>query len=130
MLELQFIGNIGKDAELQQNEKGSYSRFNVAVNEGNETQWVQCSMSGREKLVPYLTKGTKVFIRGRLKLEKWIGRDNSTHADLKCYVERIELMGGGQPQAQAQTSPNVPFQNQQLAQQSNNNNELWGGSPF
>lgn len=91
-----LTGNLGKDAELKSNKNGkSFLTFSVASTERNydgsrETEWINCTMHGGEKLQPFLTKGTKVAIYGKPK-EK--NGDNDKPV-LFLNVTELELLGG------------------------------------
>ena len=73
----------------------------------------------------YLSKGSPVFIEGRLKLDTWEGQDGQKRSKLKVVCERMQLIGakgqggqggreGGGPraggQAGAATQPRLPVQ--------------------
>ncbi|MBQ2293127.1 MAG: single-stranded DNA-binding protein [Bacteroidaceae bacterium] len=99
-----LTGNLGKDAELKQGKSGKpYLSFSVANTERNydgskETEWVNCTMSGGEKLAPYLTKGSKVALYGRESI-RVSEEDNIPVVFLN--VSEIELLGGQEQKREA-----------------------------
>ena len=88
-----IAGNIGKDAETRQTDKGSVTSFSVGVSAGREaaTTWYRCSLWGSrgEKLAGYLTKGGKVTVSGSLTAGLYDGK-----LDLKVNVSDVALQGG------------------------------------
>ena len=98
MLEIQLIGNIGKDAEVRNGGNGmSAIGFNVATSKKlkgeNVTTWVKCTKwvkEGDTKIADYLKKGTKVFVSGEVGIEMY-----QEKSSLTCRVGRVELCGGG-----------------------------------
>lgn len=111
MIRLQFIGNIGKDAEIRKpdNTPGrAVINFSVAVSEkykdrdGNpqeKTTWLNCSMWRKEdqlKIANYLLKGQKVYIEGKPNARGYSTAAGDVAASLEVTVESVELLGGAQ----------------------------------
>ena len=96
-------GNLTRDAELRTTQSGmSILDFGVAVNDRRKNQqtgewdypnFVDCTMFGTraEKLQPYLTKGTKVAIEGKLRYSTW-ERDGQRRSKLGVIVDDLEFM--------------------------------------
>ncbi len=99
------IGNACRDAEVKTVGQSKVANFTIAVNrqwkdangnEQKETTFTKVEYWGAlaEKVVgPYVKKGTKLCVEGRLKLNSW--NDN---AGKKCYEhlivgETVELLG-------------------------------------
>lgn len=107
MLKAILIGNLGADAEVK-NENGSqFVAFKVADSRRwkdtagaghDETTWVSCTMNGDGgKVLPYLTKGTKVLVVGRQSFNVYSSKvDRCMKAGVKMFVESIELVGQSQ----------------------------------
>lgn len=72
-----FIGNLGKDAELKELEGGKkVINFDIAVADGKDRPplWVSCAKwSEKTGVLPYLKKGTKVGVSGTVGIRKWEG---------------------------------------------------------
>jgi len=105
MNQLQIIGNLTRDAEMKKAQNGDmYLSFSVAVNETKDsTLYVsvrQKQYQDREnKVFPFLTKGKKVFVQGRLSVGTYVSnKDGKTYVDITCWAEKIELCGGGEGQ--------------------------------
>lgn len=109
-------GNLTRDPEMRQTNGGmSILGFGVAVNDRRKNpqtgEWedmpnyVDCTMFGTraEKLQPYLAKGMKVAIEGKLRYSSW-EKDGAKRSKLEVIVDEIEFMSsrreGGQPQQQ------------------------------
>ena len=109
-------GNLTRDAELRATNSGfSICAFGVAVNDRTKDQqtgeWVDrpnfidCTMFGTraEKLQPYLTKGLKVAIEGKLRYSSWENQAGDKRSKIEVVVDEIEFMsqrGDSQPRAQ------------------------------
>lgn len=125
-----FIGNLCKDAVQRQSQKTgtTYITFDIAVNtlKDRTPLYVSCIRTGdNARLLPYLLKGKKVYVRGSISAHAYIGsNDNQPHANLDLNVFELELLSGGgsatnettheqQPSVQTPTtapqSPSNPF---------------------
>ena len=127
MQELTIIGNIGKDAETFNHASGQFLGFTVACTtkkkNGNDVQettnWYDCT-TDNIKLIDYLKKGTKVYIRGRFKLSvfhsdnanKWIPKINLFASTLELLSAKKEESGTAQPQQQSAQTPEQAFEAQ------------------
>ena len=117
-------GNLTRDAELRQTASGmAVLGFSVAVNDRRKNQqteqwedypnYIDCSMFGTraEKIAPYLSKGTKVAIAGKLRWSQW-ERDGQMRSKVEVIVDEIEFMSrqqgqlGGMPAPQ-QAAPSI-----------------------
>lgn len=106
MIRLEVIGNLGADA-IQKNDNGhSYIHFRVAHTDKftdlqsgqvkETTTWISCFYSGRaEAILPYLTTGTKVFVRGHVTLAVYSSpKTHAMEAGITMRVSELELCGG------------------------------------
>ena len=75
MIKVEIIGNLGADAQLQEKNGNRFVAFRVANTDKwvdkstgqviESTQWISCTLNGDGgALLPYLKRGTKVFVRG------------------------------------------------------------------
>lgn len=103
-------GNLTRDAELRMTRGGTaVLSLSVAVNERRKSpqtgEWedypnfVGCTMFGSraEKLAPYLTRGLKVAVEGKLRYSSWV-KDDERRSKLEVVVSEIELMGARKAQ--------------------------------
>lgn len=133
-------GNLTRDPELRQTAGGmAILGFGVAVNDRHKNQqtgewedypnFIDCAMFGSraEKLQPYLAKGTKVAIDGKLRWSQW-ERDGQKRSKVEVIVDEIEFMSRQQGQlgsepVYAAAAPAQPMQPVQPMQQQ------FGGMP-
>lgn len=75
MMKVELIGHLGADAEVQNVDGFSFATCRVADSSRwtdkdgvvhDNTRWVDVSITQYDKLLPYLKKGTLVFVRGNL----------------------------------------------------------------
>jgi single-strand DNA-binding protein len=104
-----LLGNLTRDVEMRALPSGvSVGSFSIAVNErfkdrdGNwqeRATFVDCEMFGAraEAMAKYLSKGSPVFVEGRLRLDQWEDRNGGgKRSKLKVVCENFEFVGGGQ----------------------------------
>ena len=108
------IGNIGADAELRYLPNGNpVTSFSVCANERRRSgenivedqQWFKVNLFGNsaEKVAEYLTKGTLVYVAGRLKPELWTGTDGKARLTMNVNTNDVRLLG--RSRASSETSP-------------------------
>jgi len=106
-----LLGNLTRDIELRYLQNSmAVADIGLAVNDRRknangewieEVTFVDVTVWGRtaEVMSEYLSKGSPVFIEGRLKLESW-EKDGQKRSKLKVVCERMQLIGakgqGGQ----------------------------------
>lgn len=91
-----FLGKIGRNATVNQSPTGVFTNFSVAVNDPfskDNTEWVDCSFYGERgtKLAQHLVTGTKVFVTGRLNLERFLRKSGEKGSKLKLRVVDLEF---------------------------------------
>jgi single-strand DNA-binding protein len=118
MIKLQVIGNLGKDAIVNEVNGKSVINFNVAHTErfkdaqGNpkdRTTWVDCSYwTDRTAVAPYLKKGTQVYVEGTPDVRTYTTADGRNGASLTLRIVSVQLLGaksnGGDSPAQDQSA--------------------------
>lgn len=119
MIKLEVIGNLGADAQLQVNNGNKFVSFRVANTDSwtdkktgeiiKTTQWVSCSLNGDGGgILPYLRKGTKVFVRGNAQTVIYSSpKTHQMEVGINLFVREIELCGGnrGENKEDQQTNP-------------------------
>lgn len=127
------IGNLGRDPETRYMADGkAVTNFSIAIAEKYKdknsgewkevTEWVNVVLFGRlaEVAAEYLHKGSKVFVEGKLKTEKYTDKNGVEKYATKVVCEKMEMLspkGEGKPAAskpQAQPEPeqhddDIPF---------------------
>jgi len=103
-----LMGNLTRDPELRYSPNGTpLCEFRLAMNrkfttrdgeQRDETCFVDVTMWGRraEVISEYFTKGSPIFIEGRLKLDTWETAEGrrSKHS---VVAENFEFVGSGRP---------------------------------
>lgn len=103
MIKLQVIGNLGKDAIVNNVNGKSVINFNVAHTErfrdaqGNQkdkTTWVDCAYwTDRTAVAPYLKKGTQVYVEGQPDVRTYTTQDGRQGATLTLRILSVQLLG-------------------------------------
>lgn len=106
MIKLQVIGNLGKDAVVNNVNGKSVINFNVAHTEryrdaqGNQkdrTTWVDCAYwTDRTAVAPYLKKGTQVYVEGIPDVRSYTKQDGTQGASLTLRINSVQLLGSKQ----------------------------------
>ena len=105
MLKVEVIGNIGADAEKKSGNGGEFYVFRMASTakikqqdgqESEVTDWIDVTISNTDsKVIPYLKRGEKVFVRGTGRLRIYSSpKDRCMKAGLTVMAAEIELVGG------------------------------------
>lgn len=103
MIKLQVIGNLGKDAIVNNVNGKNVINFNVAHTErfkdaqGNQkdkTIWVECAYwTDRTAIAPYLKKGTQVYVEGTPDIRTYATQDGRQGASLSLRIANVQLLG-------------------------------------
>lgn len=100
-----LMGNLTRDVELRYTPAGTpVTEVGLAVNDRrknqngewvDETTFVDVTFWGRtaEVASEYLSKGSPVFVEGRLKLDTW-EKDGQKNYKLRVVCDRMQLLGG------------------------------------
>ena len=100
-----LMGNLTRDVELRYTPSGyAVTDIGLAVNDRRknqndewveETTFVDVTLWGRtaEVASEYLSKGSPVFIEGRLKFDSW-ETDGQKRSKLRVVGERMQMVGG------------------------------------
>lgn len=122
----QFIGRLGKDPETRYMPSGeAVSSFSLAVGsqwkdkqgaKQESTEWVNITAFAKlgEICGQYLTKGSQVFVSGRMKTEKYTDKEGVERYSTKIIADRMQMLGG---RSQSSTDDGVPQQQRQPSQQ-------------
>lgn len=101
-----FIGRLGKDVETRYMPNGeAVSSFSIAVGSSwkdkagdkkEETEWVNITAFRKlgEICGQYLKKGSKVFISGRMKTDKYTDKEGIERYSTKVIAENMQMLDG------------------------------------
>lgn len=98
-----LIGNLGADPEVRYTQKGTaVTNFRVATTEKfkqndewkEQTEWHRVVAFGRlgEICGEYLSKGSKVYIEGRLQTRKWEDRDGNSRYTTEIVAREMKML--------------------------------------
>ncbi len=103
-----LIGNLGRDPEIRYSQQGlAVVNFSIATSEswtdkttGNKqekTEWHNIVSFGKqaEVLEKYLSKGSQVYIEGRLQTSSY-EKEGQTHYGTKIVVSTFQFLGSRQ----------------------------------
>ena len=101
------MGNLTRDPQLSYlPNKTAVVEFGLAVNrkwkkedgsQGEEVLFIECQAFDKraEVITKYFSKGSAIFVQGRLKLERW-EKSGETHTRIRVVVLGFEFIGGTQ----------------------------------
>jgi len=101
------MGNLGADPELATTQSGqSVTNFRIASNEQwtdkqgerqERTEWHRIVVWGRqaENCKEYLSKGSTVFVEGRIQTRTWEDRDGNKRYTTEIVAQNVQFVGGG-----------------------------------
>ncbi len=120
-----LMGNLTRDPEVRYMPKGTaVADLGMAINltfrtqdgqEREEVTYVDIVTWGRqaETCGQYLSKGSPIFVEGRLQLDQWESKDGQKKSKLRVRAERVQFLGrprnaefreGGAPAAAGQAA--------------------------
>lgn len=95
----QFIGRLGKDVELRYTpQNDAVANISLACGwkskDKEGTEWVNVTAFGKlaEISGQYLTKGSQVFVQGKMKTEKYT-KDGIDRYSTKIIADKIQMLG-------------------------------------
>jgi single-strand DNA-binding protein len=106
-IEAAFFGALGRDAESKVSNSGKpYLRLNVRCGDGDQAQWVSVMAFDQSAIdvADKLTKGSRVYIEGRLSINEWSGQDGAKRHGLSVmsWHCRLAEIGRNRPKRDQQ----------------------------
>src|SRR6202162_3970457 len=100
-----LIGHLGRDAETAYTASQiAVTKFSVATNRRwkdqqtgewkEETDWSRVVLWRGENVAPYLTKGTQVYVEGRLQTRSYDDKDGKKVWATDVVADQVILLGG------------------------------------
>lgn len=130
-----LVGTLGKDPEVKMAANGNaIANLAVATSEQwtdkstgqkqEKTEWHRAVIFGKlaEIAGQYLTKGSHVYLEGKIKTRKWTdqatGQERYATEVVLDYDGKLQMLGGGQSQAPQGQAPQQgrPMQGQPMPQ--------------
>jgi single-strand DNA-binding protein len=104
-----LIGNLGADPEVKYTPSGSaVANLRLATTESRRdkqsgeqqehTEWHRLVMFGRlaEIAGEYLSKGSQIYVEGRIQTRKWQDRDGNDRYTTEIVANEMQMLGGRQ----------------------------------
>src|SRR6266702_4830317 len=91
------IGRLGKDPEQLKvtGEGKAYIQFSLAVDQGKtQTMWLQVTAWERqaEAVKKYASKGTLVFVQGRLQVQKYTDKQHIERTSVEINATTVQIL--------------------------------------
>jgi single-strand DNA-binding protein len=115
------IGNLGRDPEMRFMPNGNaVCNFSIAISEKYKdknsgewkelTEWVNIVMFGKlaEIAGEYLAKGSKVYVEGKLKTEKYTDKNGVEKTATKVVGEKMDMLSPKGEAKPVQSRPEHP----------------------
>ena len=115
-----LIGRLGRDPEVRYMPNGeAVCNFSVATSESwkdqsgqrqERTEWHNITMYRKlaEIAGKYLTKGSQVYLEGRIQSRKYTGKDGIERTAYDIIVNEMKMLGGGNSEQPAQGETPTP----------------------
>jgi len=95
-IEAAFTGRVGKPPEARTSAKGTaWKSLSLAVEGSSEAaEWVSVSAFGEvaDELPDDLAAGERCYCEGKLRLNKWSGKDGSERSNLQVTASKIVVL--------------------------------------
>jgi single-strand DNA-binding protein len=101
-----ILGRLGKDPEVRHRDSGdAVANVSVATSETwkdksgekqEKTEWHRVVFFGRlaEIVGQYTSKGSLIYIEGRIQTRKWTDKDGVDRYSTEIVGDRLQLLGG------------------------------------
>jgi single-strand DNA-binding protein len=120
---IQIIGNLGQEPEMRFTSSGSpVTTFSVACNreytqdgeKKQETEWFNVVTWNKqaESCNQYLSKGSLVYVEGRLHTRSWDGQDGQKHYRVEVIASQVVFLDKRQEGGSKETwgdPEDIPF---------------------
>ena len=113
---IQMVGRLVREPEQRFTQSGSsVVSFDLVSSEKykdkEDTCFISCTVFGAlgEKVVmPYLHKGSKIYVSGKLKFEQWTAQDGSKRSRHVIHIDSMEMLDQKQDGAQQHNNMDDP----------------------
>lgn len=109
-----IIGKLGNDPEIKYAQNGNaICRLTVATNDGykdkktgqliENTEWHRVVFFGKQAdfLSKYATKGTTIYVEGKIKTTKWQDNNNQDRYTTEIIANEVQIVGNKMAQEDA-----------------------------
>ncbi len=111
-----LVGNVGKDPEVKKLDGGmTVAKFSLATSEKytnrqgdkvESTEWHNIVVWNRlaEIVEQYVSKGSRLYLEGKLKTRSWDGQDGTKRYTTEVFVNNMQMLSTRQESGQSQRS--------------------------
>ena len=135
-----LVGNLTKDVALKYTAGGmAIGELSIAVNSRrkvgdqwqDEASFFDVTLFGKsaEGLQPYLVKGKKVGVDGRLQQQRWQNQEGQSRSKVVVLADNVALLGG-RDEAKPQSAPQQPPRPEPQQQDAFGADDFPGHIPF
>ena len=94
------LGHLGKDIELRSTQSGkSVASFSLAIqgaktDNGYLTEWLDITVWDKlaDNCSKYLSKGSKVYVEGRIQTRKWQDKNGQDRYTTECVAHEVKFL--------------------------------------
>lgn len=115
-----LIGNLGADPEVRYSQAGAaIANFNLATTETwtkdgkkeEKTEWHRVVAFARlgEICGEYLSKGSKVYIEGRIQTRQWEDKDGNKRYATEIVAREMKMLSGRQDNSSSNRDEQPPL---------------------
>jgi single-strand DNA-binding protein len=131
-----LVGNLGKDPDFRYTPQGNpVCTISLATNERRRdksgefqdvTTWFRVTLWGKqaETAQKFLTKGSPIYIEGRLRIEEWSDRDGKNRYTLDVQATDMQFLGRGEASGTGAASTPPPPSSSESGGGSNEDDEI------
>ena len=114
-----LVGNLGQDPETRNMPSGgAVTNISIATSEQwkdkqsgeqkERTEWHKVAFFGRlaEIAAEYLSKGSQVYVEGKLRTRKWQDREGSDRWTTEVIADELQMLGGPSQQTEKRDKGN------------------------
>jgi single-strand DNA-binding protein len=120
-----LIGNVGKEPEVRKTANSTVCNFSMATNDrrfkdadGNpRTEWHNVVAWGKlaEIIGEHVTKGTSLYIEGRIQTRKWETNAGETRYSTEIVADQMDILSSKAAKpATATATADVPYGNSSI----------------
>ena len=124
-----ILGRLGNDPEVRTTQNGTVvASLSIATNDGIgehiTTEWHRVTVFGKgaEVIQKYCTKGSQLFVEGRISTSKYQDKNGNTQYSTQIIANNFQFIGGSNSQGGNNQSYSNNSNQASSNQQSNNNN--------
>lgn len=89
-----LIGNVGREPEVIEGDKGRMAKFSLATTYGDYTEWHNIVAFGRqvEIVEKYVVKGSSLFVEGPIRTRAWDNKNGEKRYTTEIIANNIQLL--------------------------------------